>query len=53
MAKHIKLCTLPSSQRKGYTLPGGRIDAEFFFMAMTLHIKVSYVRQMMYSKLMT
>ena len=37
--------------KKKKTLPRGRIDAEFFFMAMALHIKV--VTQLVYSKVMT
>ena len=39
--------------KKKFTLPRGQSDAEFFFMAMALHIKVSCVTQMVCSKVMT
>ena len=40
-------------KKKKITLPRGRTDVKFFFMAMALHIKVSCVTQMVYSKVMT
>ena len=39
--------------KKKVTLPRGRTDVEFFFMAMALHIKVSCITQMVYFKVMT